>query len=50
MTSVGTDERGSLGWGGAALFDAIVGDIGKDATVKGGMGDGCSDGEGGTEV
>lgn len=50
MTSVGTSERGSLGCGGGALLDAIVGDIGEGATVEGGMGDGCSDGEGGTEV
>ena len=56
VTSVGTGERGaigggrSFGWGGGALLDDMVGDVGKGATVKGGMGDGCGDGEGGTEV
>lgn len=56
VTSVGTGERGvigggrSFGWGGTAPLDAVVGDTGKGATAKGGMGDGCGDGEGGTEV
>lgn len=56
VTSVGIGERGamgggrSFGWGTAAPLDAVVGDTGKGVTVMGAMGDGCGDGEGGTEV
>jgi len=52
---VGTEGRGatcgerSFGWGGAP-FDTVVGDTGEGAIVEGRIGDGCSDGEGGTEV
>lgn len=35
---------------GGIPFVAVVGDTGKDATAEGGTGDGCGDGEGGTEV
>ena len=56
VTSVGTRARGAVcdgrpfGWSGGVPSDTVVGAIGEGATVEGGTGDGCGDGEGGTEV